>query len=251
MDRQANNQASPEKEFTKLFESLTYRHYKSEVFRDFLDYSLTYFIQGATSDSFSELDKKWGKELPKFQQMFLLYGEMAQGPDGNGFHDCLGDMFMELIARTDAKYKGQFFTPIDIANLIAMMQYGDDLKPGKSVSDPACGSGRMLLAMAKLERGLIFYAADVDQMCCKMTALNMLVNSLTAEVAWMNSITMEHYDTWHCQTRSTLIGRLPYYIKVDKEHTGQIQMWEEQRRQWEAEDKDKPIVGKRNQIQLF
>lgn len=248
----SKSKQAPDREFIKLFESLTHRYYNTEVFRDFLDYGLTYFIQGATSNYFEPLEKKWKGELSKFQQMFLLFGEMAD-KDGTGFYDPLGDVFMEIIAPSDAQYKGQFFTPQSICDMIAQMTYGDDLKDGMRVSDPACGSGRTLLAMAKLNRNLIFYAADVDQTCCKMTLLNMLANSLTCEVAWMNSISMEHYGTWHTATRPYAGMRLPYYVKVDKEHTYQIQMWEQQRKEWENKDKtpDGLLVSKHNQITLF
>lgn len=243
-------QNNPEREFIKLFENLTMYRDRVEIFHAFLDYSLIYFKLGACADDFGELEKRWSEHdaMSKFKNMFLLFGEMAD-KSGAGFHDCLGDIFMETISRRSASYKGQFFTPIPICDFMAQVTHGDDLKDGMRVSDPACGSGRTLLAMAKLNRNLLFYAADVDQMCCKMTALNMLVNSLTCEVAWMNSLSLEHYDTWHTGHRPFAGKHLPYYVKVGKEQTFQLMHWEQGK-------KEKPpgediIVGKRNQIELF
>jgi len=41
------------------------------------------------------------------------------------------------------------------------MQMGD-LVDSKRISDPACGSGRMLLAAGKLNRSSLLYGADLD-----------------------------------------------------------------------------------------
>lgn len=62
--------------------------------------------------------------------------------------------------------------------MMAMTQVGHTIEPGKKVNDPACGSGRMLLAVAKLSRSSLLYGADLDITCCKMALLNMLLQSL-------------------------------------------------------------------------
>jgi len=51
--------------------------------------------------------------------------------------------------------------------------------------------------MAKMQRKLKFYAADNDLTCVKMAVLNFLVNSMEGEVAWMNTLSMEHYRSYH------------------------------------------------------
>lgn len=245
----------PYKEFIKLFESLAHRYYRTEVFSDFLDYSLAYFRHGASAQDFKPFEAKWNKpgEIDKLQQLFFLYGEMADH-NGVGFHDPLGDLFMEIISKSSAQYRGQFFTPTEICNMIAQMNYGDGIKEWSRLSDPACGSGRTLLAMAKLQRKLLIYAADVDQLCCKMSLLNFLSNSLTAEVAWMNSLSFEHFKTWHCGTYLMENGmQRPYWIEVPAEQTYQLAMWEEKKMEKEAESQtdEGNNIGKHNQIELF
>ncbi len=247
--------SNPKGEFIKLFENLSRRYYRTEVFADFLDYSLTFFKLGAKAEDFDVFKKKWNEkgDMQTFLQLFYLYGEMAEH-NGKGFYDPLGDIFMETITGRDAKYKGQFFTPPEVSDMMAMITVGEKLEDGKKVADPACGSGRTLLSMAKINRKLFFCGADVDQLCCKMTLLNMLVNSLEGEVAWMNSLSLEHYKTWHAKTVLTWGGkRLPYYIEVKKEQTLQLKQWEQRKKEREAASKttDGNDIGKNNQIQLF
>ena len=75
--------------------------------------------------------------------------------------------------------------------MISEMILDCNLADGQTVIDPTCGSGRMLLAAAKRNRHALFYGADLDVTCCKMTLINMLFNSLTGEITHMNSLSNE------------------------------------------------------------
>ena len=103
-------------------------------------------------------------------------------------------------------------TPEPLCNMMASMVLGD-IQDGKTVCDPACGSGRMLLAAARLNRHARFYGADLDNTCCKLSLLNMMLNSLTGEIAHMNTLSNEFYTGYKCC--STVVGshHIPYYIE--------------------------------------
>jgi ribosomal protein L11 methylase PrmA len=75
--------------------------------------------------------------------------------------------------------------------MMGAMQVGEGLEDGKTVHDSGCGSGRMLLAVAKLNRSCLVYGADLDVTCCKMALVNMLLNSLQGEIAHINSLSNE------------------------------------------------------------
>ena len=64
------------------------------------------------------------------------------------------------------------------------------------IVDPACGSGRMLMAMAKVNRFARFYGADVDANCAKMAVINLCLNSMYGEIAWMNTLTNQYFGGW-------------------------------------------------------
>lgn len=90
---------------------------------------------------------------------------------------------------------GQFFTPESLSDLCAELTLPefDDSRP-VSVSDPCCGSGRMLIsAMRRLHVDSWFYAVDVDSMCVDMCALNLLVRNANAYVVHGNALSLDAY----------------------------------------------------------
>lgn len=182
--------------FKSCFEKLSYSHDYSAVFTSFLDFALWRLAPYSAcqmKDELNILDKMYKPDMaPVMNQMFESW-TIATDNDGAGFYDVLGDLFMDCVSHGR---NGQFFTPQCICDMMAQMTYGQDLEEGKTVCDPACGSGRMLLAVGKMQRKLKFYGADSDHTCAKMAALNLLVNSMPGEIAWMNSLSMDHYKSY-------------------------------------------------------
>jgi len=99
--------------------------------------------------------------------------------------------------------------------MMTAITIGDKLEDDSTVCDPACGSGRMLLSAAKINRHARFYAADLDITCCKMTLVNMLLNSLQGEVAYMNTLSNDFYKGYKVST--TLVNG--YYMPYNTEFT--------------------------------
>ncbi len=101
------------------------------------------------------------------------------------FDDVLGGIYMEISSRFKCKSMGQYFTPEPIARMMAEISFSiDDTKHLTSVCDPACGAGVMLLSCAKvaLQRGnplskVGFYAVDLDGVCARMSALQLMANA--------------------------------------------------------------------------
>lgn len=133
------------------------------------------------------------KELDLFCESFaLLVLEMDNG--GEGLKDCLGDYFQEYISNGN---NGQFFTPDAICDLMARMALDPEtLTDGKTINDCACGSGRTLLAAAKINRKSEFYAADISLDCCYMTLINFCLNNLAGEVWWMDTLRQKMFGAW-------------------------------------------------------
>ncbi len=104
--------------------------------------------------------------------------------------DVLGDLFQGAITYGEG---GQFFTPEPICDLMAQMTGTHE---GKTVHDPCCGSGRLLLAAAKIDRSRTFYGQDIDLRCVRMTALNLGFHNLYGYVIWANSLTTEQRLTY-------------------------------------------------------
>lgn len=129
-----------------------------------------------------------------------------------GFNDVLGDVFMEHISHG---HHGQFFTPIHISDLMAVASGCEALRRGQSVYDPCCGSGRMLLSAVKastksdVSNRPFCYGSDIDLNCVKMTAVNLLMNTIPGEVAWMDALTLEHWRSYKVELVSVCGVWLP------------------------------------------
>jgi type I restriction-modification system DNA methylase subunit len=86
----------------------------------------------------------------------------------------LGDLFMGAITYGE---HGQLYTPDNICEMMAMMTMSAEDHGGR-VLDSCCGSGRMLLAAADINRNNEFYGVDIDLHCVRMTAINLGLRNL-------------------------------------------------------------------------
>lgn len=200
-----SNPEASKKAFRTAFEKLAYTQSYSTVFGDFVEFALLMLNLNKQAKDFKDLEARWPKQEDQklFAEMFFHWGNASCN-----FHDALGDLFMECVS---FGRNGQFFTPEPLCEMMAIMQISKDVEDGKSVMDCACGSGRTLLAAAKINRNLKFYGADNDVLCAKMTAINFIVNTMVGEVAHMNSLTLEHYKSWHIRKILSGTHYIPYY----------------------------------------
>lgn len=134
-------------------------------------------------------------------------GAMQQNPA-----DYLGLVY-EQEAVTN-KYSGQFFTPESITELMAALTMPDELPDTALVSDPACGSGRMLIAGIRRNRFATFLGTDTDLTCVHMAALNCLVRNANTYVIHGNSLSLETHGGFYVR-RSPFGGELHRLTKED------------------------------------
>jgi hypothetical protein len=80
----------------------------------------------------------------------------------------------------------------------------------------------MLLSAAKRNRHALFYGADLDLTCCKMSLVNMMLNSLTGEIAHMNSLSNEFFTGF--KTQPTLVDgfHIPFYTELREPELSRI-----------------------------
>ncbi|OYP28463.1 N-6 DNA methylase [Rhodopirellula sp. MGV] len=121
------------------------------------------------------------------------FAELVNAMEETG-QDILGDIFTGGITYGE---RGQFFTPDGVAQLMADLTLSDnDNKERRTINDPACGSGRFLLAVAKKHRNCEFIGQDVDHRCAQMTAINLGLNGLYGWAVWQNTLTLECYRVY-------------------------------------------------------
>lgn len=115
--------------------------------------------------------------------------------------DVLGDIFQGAITYGEA---GQFFTPPSATSVMAqLIAGGEHIVDRKTVCDPACGSGRCLLAIAKVNPHWEFTGQDVDHRCVQMTAINLGLHNLFGYAVWQNSLSLDVYRVYRTGLNSS------------------------------------------------
>ncbi len=103
--------------------------------------------------------------------------------------DLLGDAYeylMRNFATESGKSKGQFYTPAEVSRILAkVVGISADTLPAKTVYDPTCGSGSLLLKAADEARnGLSIYGQEKDVSTTALCRMNMILhNNAEAEIA--------------------------------------------------------------------
>jgi hypothetical protein len=196
------------KSFASHMNSLSQRYGVGTVFSDMLTMIICAFSMQKQETLYFETIKPYKKsEVTTFGEAFAsLVIEMTG--DNSGMIDVLGEYFMEFLS---FGRNGQFFTPMNICDMMARIT--SPTKPSERILDLACGSGRMLMAAAKLNRNATFFGADLDMNCAKMTLVNMCLNSMYGEVACMNSLSNQWYAGWKIE--HTIYG-IPCIRKISE-----------------------------------
>lgn len=189
------------KKLTALIDQLARRHGFSQAFDDFLSASVCALSLGRMEKRYAEIMKRYDSAEEKlFSQMLVtLLEEASEKSSADGaWTDLLGDLFMENNSRFGASALGQFFTPVEVSDLMAMML---DKEPSEEynrlVMDPAAGSGRCLISHSRLNpknRFNHFYIAqELDRRCVNMCVLNFVMYGLRGAVIHMDTLRVNIY----------------------------------------------------------
>ncbi|MDR2271994.1 MAG: N-6 DNA methylase [Sphingobacterium sp.] len=158
------------------------------------------------------------KECEILKSILIEIGELMERG-----HEPLGDLFMEFVSKGN---NGQYFTPMDICRFMQLLVFGDsqgENPKSENVHDPACGSGRMLLAAAVTNKSLHCYGTDVDDQCCRMAAANMILHNLIADITCGNELTLTYSHGY--LIRREPIFKIPtlHIVKYVKDETAKSQ----------------------------
>lgn len=128
--------------------------------------------------------------------------------------DILGVVFHELNLHN--AWHGQFFTPNDVARLMAMLVNPKSREDDgvASMHEPACGSGTMVIAAAwamknngdDYSKKLLVVAQDIDVRCVWMTYIQLSLYKIPAVITHGNSLTDEVWAKWYTANYSDVAG---------------------------------------------
>ncbi|KIL46957.1 hypothetical protein KP77_25260 [Jeotgalibacillus alimentarius] len=199
------------RQMVKTIEQLSHRHATFTVFSDFIEMSAIAVANTVQISKYQEREKRYMRiieryskdELVKFADLLgMLTVLLEQKPD-----DYLGKLFMELELYNS--WKGQFFTPLAVAEAMAEMATHniDSIIKDKgyiTVNEPTVGGGVTIIALAKVlqKRGYNYQSAmrvtaqDIDSRSVHMTYVQLSLLGINAIVIQGNTLLVEIVDHW-------------------------------------------------------
>ncbi|RKV03625.1 type I restriction-modification system subunit M [Helicobacter pylori] len=137
--------------------------------------------------------------IDALSNLVKIFADLSLGAHGALDDDLLGDAYeylMRHFASESGKSKGQFYTPSEVSLLLSLLLGIDEnTRQDKSIYDPACGSGSLLLKASSLagKKGLTIYGQEKDISTTALCKMNMILhNSTDADIAKGGSSTLSN-----------------------------------------------------------
>ncbi|PUD55258.1 type I restriction-modification system subunit M [Helicobacter pylori] len=137
--------------------------------------------------------------IDTLSNLVKIFADLSLGTHGALDDDLLGDAYeylMRHFASESGKSKGQFYTPSEVSLLLSLLLGIDEnTRQDKSIYDPTCGSGSLLLKASSLagKKGLTIYGQEKDISTTALCKMNMILhNSATADIAKGGSSTLSN-----------------------------------------------------------
>ncbi len=137
--------------------------------------------------------------IDTLSNLVKIFADLSLGAHGALDDDLLGDAYeylMRHFASESGKSKGQFYTPSEVSLLLSLLLGIDEnTRQDKSIYDPTCGSGSLLLKASSLagKKGLTIYGQEKDISTTALCKMNMILhNSATADIAKGGSSTLSN-----------------------------------------------------------
>lgn len=142
---------------------------------------------------------------------------------GSAKIDAFGDAYeflMKMYASSAGKSGGEFYTPQEVAQVLAMIAADGRKKIGR-VYDPCAGSGSLLLKFAKIlgvENVGSFYGQEINLTTYNLCRINMFlhdVNFSNFDIALGDTLTAPAH--WDAQPFDAIVSNPPYSTKWEGE----------------------------------
>ncbi len=161
--------------------------------------------------------------MDTLSNLVKIFADLSLGAHGALDDDLLGDAYeylMRHFASESGKSKGQFYTPSEVSLLLSLLLGIDEnTRQDKSIYDPTCGSGSLLLKASSLagKNGLTIYGQEKDISTTALCKMNMILhNSATADIAKGGSSTLSNpffIKNGMLQTFDYVVANPPFSLK--------------------------------------
>ena len=164
-------------------------------------------LQGVITNAHFNDDTKLGRGKEKVDTLTKLIGifqrpELDFSSNGANDDDIIGDAYeylMRKFATESGKSKGQFYTPAEVARVLAkVVEIGSCTDRNATVYDPACGSGSLLIrVLAEAPFELAGYGQEKDNATAGLAKMNAVLHGKpTVNVYTGNTFADPHnFDT--------------------------------------------------------
>lgn len=233
----------------KIFSEQDYHWDCADAFRDWVDFLTESFMPVRQGD-YERLKKKHG-DLDWFVRMThewvrvqdkMIVGDGPGRSAGAGWYDALGTFYEAIASGSKQSVMGQFFTPQPVCELMARINGFSPDMTGKQLTmqDPASGSGRLLLAIHAMAPGNYQYAADLDSICAKMSAVNMCLHGCVGQAVCMNSLDPDDWRFGYAINRRLGYTGVPTIEPIPREECRAWRLWQQQKAEYEQQKKMQP-----------
>jgi len=232
--------------FVKVLNSFKGYWHDYDIFRDFVDYTTSCLLWEGDKEVANRLKSHYKEDYSKFNELFVALAQTMQDnlSEGLDWYDALGTLYEAISSSSHASFLGQFFTPPPVCDMMAQINRPDEGKlTGLNVNDPACGSGRMLLAFNKIAPGNYLVAQDLDPICTKMTAINLALHGCKGQAVNGDSLRPDDFRFgYEINPKIYTLSGMPHILHITKEQAVPCQIWKNQLRKSEEETHVKPAI---------
>lgn len=198
----------------KDFETMACSHGISNVFTDYITMASCAISNSIDKLHFDEREKLYAEIIRKYtdeekQIIFKLHSKIVNVMNKNHFKkDVLGDVFHAL--NLSNSWNGQYFTPMNIANCMALMVVGNMSPEMKDKGyakfcESSCGSGVMIIAAADAvcqahlnpAQNMCVLAVDNDIRCVMMAYIQLSYLGIPAVVIHGDSLQSKEYTRFY------------------------------------------------------
>lgn len=162
--------------------------------------------------------------IDTLSNLVKIFADLSLGAHGALDDDLLGDAYeylMRHFASESGKSKGQFYTPSEVSLLLSLLLGIDaNTRQDKSIYDPTCGSGSLLLKASSLagKNGLTIYGQEKDISTTALCKMNMILhNSADADIAKGGFSTLSNplftTENGMLQTFDYVVANPPFSLK--------------------------------------
>ena len=168
----------------------------------------------------TKLGSSVGKRNERLARILDAVGDMNLGGPQDNKIDAFGDAYeflMKMYAGNAGKSGGEYFTPQEVSELLARIATHNK-KQVRKVYDPACGSGSLLMQVAKVigkdNVQVGFFGQEINQTTYNLCRINMFLHDIDYnhfDIALGDTLLEPQH--WDKEPFDVIVSNPPYSIK--------------------------------------